>query len=59
MLEKVIKNRLGLGLPLKLDDDAHTLPIGLITEVGDAVDFLVLNKVGDTFNKGRFVSLIR
>ena len=49
----------GWDFPLELDDDAHALPVGLIAQVADAVDFLVFDQVGDVFDEGGLVDLVR
>jgi len=39
-------------------DDAHAFARGLIANVGDAFDFLGLDKFGDTFDETRLVDLL-
>ena len=35
---ELIQNQLGVGAPLKFEDDAHPLAVGLVTDVGDVLD---------------------
>ncbi len=39
-------------------DDAHAVAVALVADVGDAVDFLVLDEVGDVLDEARFVDLV-
>ena len=36
---------------LDFDVDAHAVAVGLVAQVGDAVEALLLNKVGDLLNE--------
>ena len=43
----------------QLDYDAHTVFVGLIPQLGNALDLLFFNQFGNLLNKPRFVHLIR
>ncbi len=59
MLEEIVENELGLFAALQFDDDAHAFAGGFVAHVGDAFDFLGLDKFGDAFDEARLVDLIR
>ena len=43
---------------LELDDDAHAVAVGLVAQVGDALDPLVAHQVGDLLDQLRLVDLV-
>ena len=43
----------------QLNDDAHTAAVGLIAQIGHAVDLLVADEFGDLLDEARLVDLIR
>ena len=47
VLEQVVQHLVRVGVALDLDVDAHAVAVGLVAQVGDAVDLLVLDEVGD------------
>ena len=47
------------GIFFQFDDDAHTLAAGFVTDVGDALDPLVLCRFSELFNQPGFTHLIR
>ena len=47
VLEQVVQHAVRVRLALDLDDHAHAVAVGLVAQVGDAVDLLVLDEVGD------------
>jgi len=49
---------LRLFVALHFDDDAHSVAVALVADIGDAVDFLVLDQVGDVFDQPRLVYLV-
>lgn len=49
----------GVGVPLQLDDDAHTVAVCLILNVADALQTLILHLVGHILDKHPLVHLIR
>ena len=59
VLEQVVQHRVRVGVVLDLDVDPHAVPVGLVAQVGDPVDPLVLHQVGDLLEKGRLVHLVR
>ena len=40
-----------IGILLDFDVDAHAVTVGLIAQVGDAVEALLFDKVGDLLNE--------
>mgnify|MGYP000391065508 CR=1 FL=1 len=46
LCKQAVEHHLGIGVPLQLDDNAHTVPVGLVPDVGDALQALVLHLVG-------------
>ena len=59
VLEEVVEDLARGGVPLALDDDAHAVAIGLIAQVGDAVDLAGLDQVGDLLEQRGLVDLVR
>ena len=58
VLEEVVEHLVWVGVALALDDDAHAVAIGLVAQVGDAVDLLAGHEVGDLLDEGRLVDLV-
>ncbi len=58
VLVQVAEDLPRLPLPLQLDDDAHAVAVGLVPQLGDAVDPLVAHLVGDLLDEGRLVRLV-
>ena len=56
--KQAVQHHLGVGVPLQLDDDAHTVPVGLVPDVGDALQPLVLHLVGHVLDEHPLVHLI-
>ena len=50
VLVEVVEDDLADLAALQLDDDAHAVAIGLVAEVGDALDGLVADQVGDALD---------
>ncbi len=46
-------------LALQLDHDAHAVAVGLVTDVGDALDLLLAHQLGDALDHRRLVHLVR
>ena len=46
-------------LALQLDDDAHAVAVGLVAQVGDALDALGADEVGDLLDERGLVRLVR
>ena len=59
VLEQVVQHLVRVGVALELDDHAHAVAVGLVAQVGDAVDLLVLDQLGDLLEQGRLVDLVR
>ena len=59
VLVELVKHDLGFGAALQLDDDAHSIAITFVADVGDVVDDLVVDEVGNAFDEPGFVYLIR
>ena len=47
VLEQVVQHLVRVRVALDLDVDPHPVAIGLVAQVGDALDLLVLDEVGD------------
>jgi len=58
LLEQIVQHDLGVGVLFQLDDHAHTVAVGLIPEVGNAVQALVLHLLGDVLDELALVYLI-
>jgi hypothetical protein len=56
--EQLVEHHLGDGPPAQLDDDAHAVAIGLVAQIGDAVDLAVLHQVGDAHDQVGLVDLV-
>ena len=48
-LEEFVQYHASIGIPLDIDDDAHTLAVALVVGVADAVQFLFVHQLGDVF----------
>ena len=59
VLVEVVEDDLRHLAALQLDDDAHAVAIGLVAQVGDALDRLLADQVGDALDQLRLVDLIR
>ena len=46
LCKQAVEHHLGIGVPLELDDHPHAVAVGLIPDVGDALQPLVLHLVG-------------
>ena len=58
LLKEVIKHHLGIGVLFQLNDHAHTVAVGLVPEVGNAVQALVLHLLSNIFDQLPLVDLI-
>ena len=56
--KQAVEHHLGIGVPLQLDDNAHTVPVGLVPDVGDALQALVLHLVGHILDEHPLIHLI-
>ena len=59
VLEQVVQHLVRVGVPLQLDVDAHAVAVRFIAQVGDAVDLLVLDQLGDLLEQAGLVHLVR
>ena len=50
MLVELVEHDLRLGVALELDHDAHAVAIGLIAQIADALDALVVHQLGDALD---------
>ena len=53
-----VQHHLGVGVPLQFDNDAHTVAVRLIPQVGDTLQPLVMDLVGYVLNELPLVHLI-
>ncbi len=58
MLVELVEDDLRFGAALELDDDAHAVTIALIAHVGDIVDGLLVDELGDALDEDVFVDLV-
>ena len=56
---KLIENDLRICVTLEVDRDVHTCLGGIVVDIGDTLDLLVLDKVCDAFDKSCFVYVVR
>ena len=55
---ELVEHHLGCGIALQLDDDADAVAVGLVADVGDTFDPLVLRRLGDLFDQAVLADLI-
>ena len=56
VLIKLIENNVSVGVTAELDNDTYLfVTVGLITDIGDAFDLLLLNEFGDTLDETSLV----
>ena len=59
VLEQVVEHLVGVGVPLALDDQAHAVAVGLVAQVGDALDPLAgLDQLRDLLHQRGLVDLV-
>ena len=51
VLVQLIEHHARNRIALQLDDDAHAVAIGLVAQVGDALELLVANQLGDVLDR--------
>src|SRR4029079_19754980 len=56
---QLVQHDLWSGVALQLDDDADAFAVGLVTDVGDTLDALVLGGFGDLLDEAVFADLVR
>jgi hypothetical protein len=59
MTEELGQNHLGHGVALQLDHHAHAVPVAFVAEVRDALDDLLLDRLGDPLEHAGLVDLVR
>ena len=57
-LEQIVQHHLGIGVAAQFHNDAHAIAIALITDVGDALQLLVVDQVSDALDQRRLVGLV-
>ena len=57
-LVELVEDDARLGVALELDDDAHAVAIGLVADVADALDALVVDQLGHPLDHARLVHLV-
>ncbi len=57
-LEELVEDDFRLGFALQGDDDAHSGAVGLVAQVGDLVQALLLDQLGDAFQQAGLVDLV-
>ena len=58
VLVEIVQHHLGHFAAPQLDHDAHPRAVGLVPQVRDTLDRLVLNEVGDLLQQARLVHLV-
>ena len=56
---KIIEHNLCVCISLYGDFDVHTVSVGVVLQIGNAFNSLVLDEVGNFFNKSSFVYAVR
>ena len=56
--EELVEHHLGVGVLFQLDDDTHSVAVGLVPDVGDAVQALVLHLFGHVLDELALVDLV-
>ena len=59
LLVQVIQNNLWNSITLEVQNDAHTLTVGLVAHVRDAFNFLLVDCLSNLLLKKTFVNLVR
>src|SRR5215217_5946308 len=59
VLVEVVEDDLGHGLALQFDHYAHAVPVRLVAQVGDVLQFAVLDQLGDLLQEVALVDLVR
>ena len=55
---ELIDGDFGNFIALEFDDDAHSIFVRFIAQIGDAGDCLVVDEFGDLFDQTRFVDVV-
>ncbi len=59
VLVELVEHHVRVGAALGLDDQPHALAVGLVLEVGDVLDLLGLDELGDLLGEASLVHLVR
>ena len=57
ILKRLFRTTSGDGVLLELEHDAHAVAVGLVADVGDALELLVADQLGDLLDQPRLVDL--
>ena len=55
---ELVQHDVGDGVALDLDDDADAVAVGLVPELGDALELLLAHELGDLLDSVRLVHLV-
>ena len=58
VLVELVEHDLGDGVALELDDQAHPALVGVVLDVGDPVELLLLDQVGDLLDEPAVAALL-
>ena len=58
VLVELVFNNLGLGIFFQFNDDPHTIPITLITQIADILDPLISHQFSNLFHQDGLIDLI-
>ena len=57
-LNRLFSTLCGFDVALELDDHPHPVAVGLVAQVGDALDPLAVHQLGDLLHQRRLVHLV-
>ena len=57
-LEQVVEHHLAIGIPPQFNDDAHSFPVALVANIGNALQLFLVHQLGNALNQGRLVHLV-
>ena len=58
VLEELVQHDLRFGAALQLDHDPHAVAVAFVADVGDVVDGLAVDQLGDALDQPRLVHLV-
>ena len=59
MLEEQVEDNLRLDVLFHVDNDTHTVAVGFVAQVGNALNSFIADELGDFFDKASLVDLVR
>ena len=59
VLVQVVEDHVGVRVAFQVDDDAEPVPVRFVPDVGDILEFLFVDEVGDFLDQVRLVDLVR